>query len=166
MSPTGSSVAFTWPPKGERTPSSRAGGEHRTHGDAAEPEDLVCARPPRGGGDLRAIGELIARHNSLKSFQKGLKRKDDDPMEKLNDQNRMMTIPGKNKRPKSDDRRPNYQKPIRRRKELIRDDSEKESKKRGHLLLATFTRQGVYVQIRCVFVLTHHIYRVADMRKS
>ena len=143
MSPTGSSVAFTWPPKGERTPSSRAGGEHRTHGDAAEPEDLVCARPPRGGGDLRAIGELIARHNSLKSFQKGLKRKDDDPMEKLNYQNRMMTIPGKNKRPKSDDRRPNYQKPIRRRKELIRDDSEKESKKRGHLLLATFTRQGV-----------------------
>jgi hypothetical protein len=82
MSPTGSSVAFTWPPKGERTPSSRAGGEHTTHGDAAGPEDLVCAPPPRGGGDVRAIGESIARQNPLKSLQKGLKRKDDDQMEK------------------------------------------------------------------------------------
>ena len=64
MSPTGSSVAFTWPPKGERTPSSRAGGEHSTHGDAAAPEDLVCAEG-RGGGEFRAAAELMCRWNPL-----------------------------------------------------------------------------------------------------
>ena len=49
-------------------PSSRAGGEQSTHGDAAGPEDLVCAPPPRGGGDFRGGVSLMAERTRFEPF--------------------------------------------------------------------------------------------------
>ena len=65
MSAIGSSAA-TRPSKGERrskpSPAGRAGGEQRTHGESAAPEDLVCARPSgrgRGGGELSVKFDVL-----------------------------------------------------------------------------------------------------------
>ena len=53
--------------------TSRAGGEHRTHGDVAGPEDLVCTRSSgggrRGGGDFR-IGDALMLSNPNKRARK------------------------------------------------------------------------------------------------
>ena len=72
MSATGSSVTFLLPSKGERRHSSRAGGEQRTHGEDAGPEDLVCARSAggwRGGGDASGFGDALI---CLRTRSKGL----------------------------------------------------------------------------------------------
>ena len=59
--------------KGERRLTSRAGGEHRTHGEDAGPEDLVCARSAGGwrggGGDASGFGDALI---SLRTRSKGL----------------------------------------------------------------------------------------------
>ena len=74
MSAAGSSMALMRPSKGERRLTSRAGGEHRTHGDEAGPEDLVCTRSSgggrRGGGDFR-IGDALMLSNPNKGARKG-----------------------------------------------------------------------------------------------
>ena len=60
--------------KGERRLTSRAGGEHRAHGDEAGPEDLVCTRSSGGGrrrgGDFR-IGDALMLSNPYKRARKG-----------------------------------------------------------------------------------------------
>ena len=73
----GSSMAFTQPSKGERRPP-RAGGEQRPHGEAAEPEDLVCARPSGGG---RRGGEISGPGDALIPFQTLSKRTDQYQMD-------------------------------------------------------------------------------------
>ena len=74
MSAAGSSMALMRPSKGERRLTSRAGGEHRAHGDEAGPEDLVCTRSSgggrRGGGDFR-IGDALMLSNPYKRARKG-----------------------------------------------------------------------------------------------
>ena len=59
--------------KSELKLASRAGGEHRTHGDEGGPEDLVYTRSSgggrRGGGDFR-IGDALMLSNPNKRARK------------------------------------------------------------------------------------------------
>ena len=60
-------MAFTWPSKGERTPSSRAGGEQRSHGDSAGALDqkIWSARALRPEGATAATSATSATHSYL-----------------------------------------------------------------------------------------------------
>ena len=51
--------------------AGRAGGEQRTHGESAAPEDLVCARPSGRG---RGGGELSVQFDVLIAFEPHKKR--------------------------------------------------------------------------------------------
>ena len=125
MSAAGSSMALMRPSKGERRLTSRAGGEHRTHGDEAGPEDLVCTRSSgggrRGGGDFR-IGDALMLSNPNKGARKG---------------------PIANQRVKFRKRLCFDKKLLTNRIDAIRRDLKMYKYKGGHLPSATFYRRTV-----------------------
>ncbi len=74
-------MAATRPSKGERrsrpSPAGRAGGEQRTHGESAAPEDLVCARPSgrgRGGGELSVQFDVLIAFEPHKKHVEPLRK--------------------------------------------------------------------------------------------
>jgi hypothetical protein len=125
MSAAGSSMALMRPSKGERRLTSRAGGEHRTHGDEAGPEDLVCTRSSgggrRGGGDFR-IGDALMLSNPNKRARKGKIR-----INELNSASDYALI----------------KKLLTNRIDAIRRDLKMYKYKGGHLPSATFYRRTV-----------------------
>ena len=60
-----------------QSPAGRAGGEQRTHGESAAPEDLVCARPSgrgRGGGELSVQFDVLIAFEPHKKHVEPLRK--------------------------------------------------------------------------------------------